>query len=74
MSDDPPPELPGSRFAGMTTNERLFVGGLLDSWQRAARIRDRQTMIKCLLRVDVTEWHAIKITDAVLANPAMYGF
>ncbi len=62
-----------SRYAGMTTNERLFEAGLLAEWNAAARSRNRERMIELLRKVDLgdqAEW----IVDTVLLNPGKYGF
>ena len=58
----------------MTTNERLFTGGLLDEWDAAAKSRDRNSMIEILKRVEFTHDEAASIADRVLANPEKYGF
>jgi hypothetical protein len=39
-----------SRYAGMTTNERLFDAGLLSKWDAAARSRNRERMIELLAK------------------------
>lgn len=62
-----------SRYAGMTTNERLFDAGLLSEWTAAARSRDRERMIDLLGKVDLAD-QAESITDTVLSNPGKYGF
>ena len=59
-------------LAGMTVNERLAARGLFESWEEAARARDRGTMILLLRRVAVP--NAPNVADAVLADPAFYGF
>ena len=61
------------RYAGMTTNERLFEAGLLSEWNAATSSRDRERMIELLGKVDLgdqAEW----IADTVLSNPEKYGF
>ena len=63
----------GSRFEGMTTNERLFQAGLLDQWDAAVRGRDRACMLRVLAEVDLTD-QAEAIADTVLRDPARYGF
>jgi len=60
-------------YSGMTTNERLFVAGVLDQFDDAARKRDRATMIELLSRVELGEQAAL-IADTILANPTRYGF
>jgi hypothetical protein len=44
------PEGEPINFAGMTVNERLFVAGLLDQWDDACRLRDRDAMIALPIR------------------------
>jgi hypothetical protein len=61
------------RYAGMTVNERLFVAGLLDQFDDAARRRDRQAMLAYLRRVAMTDNQATETTDTILANPGFYG-
>lgn len=63
-----------SNFGGMTVNERLFVAGLLGEWDAAIDIADRSSAIEILTRVDLSEDGAAWTVDAVLANPAKYGF
>jgi hypothetical protein len=56
----------------MTVNERLSAAGLLDHWDTAVRARDRNAMLALVRRVRV---EAPDFTvDAVLADPAHYGF
>lgn len=62
-----------TNYAGMTTNERLFVAGLLDEWGAAIEAHDRQVAIEVLGRVALAD-QAASIVDTTLANPAMYGF
>jgi hypothetical protein len=57
-----------SRYAGMTTNERLFDAGLLSEWTAAAHSRNRERMIELLAKVDLGD-QAESITDTVLSNP-----
>ncbi len=61
------------RFGGMTVNERLFVAGILDQFDDAARRRDRQAMLAYLRRVAMTDSQAVETTDTILANPSFYG-
>ena len=58
------------KYAGMTTNERLFEAELLESFDRAALQRDREDMISILGRVELGD-QAAQIVDAILANPTM---
>jgi hypothetical protein len=65
--------VPETKFAGMTTNERLFAAGLLDTFDQAARRRDRGRMVEVLGKVELAD-QAEKIVDAVFADPNRYGF
>jgi hypothetical protein len=60
-------------FAGMTTNERLYVAGLMPEWDAAAVSRDRKRMVEVLGKVGLAS-QADQIADTVLANPKRYGF
>jgi hypothetical protein len=62
-----------SNYQGMTVNERLVVAGLIDQWDAAVKRRDRDGMIETLKQVDLGS-DAERIADAVLKNPALYGF
>lgn len=61
-----------SDYSGMTVNERLFVAGLLEEYEQAARRRDRGAMIEVLARVGVQPPEAT--VDPILADPERYGF
>ena len=61
------PSVPESKFAGMTTNERLYTAGLLDLFDQAARRRDRALMIEVLGKVELAD-QAVEIVDAILAH------
>jgi hypothetical protein len=65
--------MPEAEYAGMTTNERLLVAGLLDAFDAAARARDRARMIEILGRVELGD-QADWIADTILADPQRYGF
>ncbi|HKR24056.1 MAG TPA: hypothetical protein VJS15_02265 [Allosphingosinicella sp.] len=56
----------------MTVNERLVETGLTGEWDEAVRARDRVRMLEIMHRVEVSPPEAT--VDAVLANPAGYGF
>jgi hypothetical protein len=64
---------PKPDFRGMTTNERLMAAGLLDDFDAAAKRRDRAAMIELFDRVDLAG-QAPAIADAILADPARYGY
>lgn len=59
---------------GMTVNERLFSLGLTDQWDKSAKSRNRQRMIEVLLQCAFSQEQSEQTTDAVLENPAKYGF
>jgi hypothetical protein len=40
-------------FAGMTINERLFVAGLMDSFDKAVTENDREGVISILKKVNL---------------------
>jgi hypothetical protein len=63
---------PQPDFDAMTVNERLFVAGLIDEFDAAARRRDRETMIELLARVAVArpEWSV----DLILRTPERHGY
>lgn len=58
---------------GMTTNERLAAAGLLESFDAAAKMQDRDRMIELLRRTDLAD-EAVAIAETILANPKRYGF
>lgn len=66
-------EQPGS-FGGMTVNERLSSAGLLGQWDEAIESGQCDRAIEVLMRVALSEHRAAATVDAVLANPARYGF
>lgn len=71
--DDAEPEKPEKpEYAGMTVNERLFVAGLLDRFDEAARARDRARMIALLSEVQVADPE--RSVNAILDNPGKYGY
>ncbi len=59
---------------GMTVNERLFGLGLIGQWDLAAKTRNRQMMIEILLKCSFSQEQSEQTTDAVLKNPAKFGF
>ena len=60
-------------YSGMTTNERLFVSGLLDKFDDAVLGRDRVKMIALLTQVDFNSEDASAMSDRILADPTLYG-
>jgi len=59
-------------YLGMTVNERLFAGGLLDEFDDATRARDRARVIALLSQVEVVELD--RSVNAILSNPRKYGY
>lgn len=57
---------------GMTGNERLFNLGLMERWDEAVAARDREAMLAIMRECEVDP--AEQPVDAILANPARYGF
>jgi hypothetical protein len=51
---------------GMTTNERLFVAGLMRAFEEAKARRDRSAMIELLCRVQFPQSSAEWIADRIL--------
>jgi len=64
----------GKIHGGMTINERLAELGLFEEWDRAVADRDRERMIKVMLKVELSEKQAESTVDTILANPTKYGF
>jgi hypothetical protein len=62
------------QLRGMNVNERLFEAGLLDQWDKAARVRDGAAMIELLVRVAISPTGAERIVSTVLANPDYFGY
>ncbi|MGA9462578.1 MAG: Imm27 family immunity protein [Terracidiphilus sp.] len=66
------PSQPEIDFAGMTTNERLYVAGLTQEWDAAAQSLDREKMVEVLFRIGLGN-QANHIAGQVIANPRRYG-
>jgi len=60
-------------YSGMTVNERLYVAGLLNAFDLAAKGRDRPRMVEILVSVYLPHAAAQETTDSILANPGFYG-
>ena len=44
-----------NKYAGMTVNERLYVSGLLDEFEKAVSEKDTETVIRILKEVELTD-------------------
>jgi hypothetical protein len=62
-----------SRYAAMTVNERLFVAGLLEALDKAARDGNRDAMVAYLITVEIGEEDAKKTVETILEHPTRYG-
>jgi len=60
-----------SKYDGMTTNERLWEAGILDSFDEAMRELDGVRMKELLVMVDLDD-QADHIVETILRNPELY--
>lgn len=44
-----------NKYAGMTVNERLWVSGLMDAFERAISGKDKDEAVRILTEVELTE-------------------
>jgi len=44
-----------NKYAGMTVNERLYVSGLLDDFEKAVGEKDIEEAVRILKEVELTE-------------------
>ena len=44
-----------NKYVGMTVNERLYVSGLLDEFEKAVSEKDTETVIRILKEVELTD-------------------
>ncbi len=58
----------------MTVNERLFTAGLVREFDAAIDSGNRQLAIQLLEQVAMSGDSAASTVDAVLADPAKYGY
>ena len=53
-----------NKYAGMTVNERLYVSGLLDGFDKAVQLKAVDLVISILKKVELTEENI----DPILKN------
>ena len=53
-----------NKYAGMTVNERLYVSGLLDEFDKAVQLKDVDVIISILKIVELTDENI----DSILRN------
>jgi len=44
-----------NKYAGMTVNERLYVGGVLDEFEKAIKEKNTEKAIRILKKVELTD-------------------
>ena len=44
-----------NKYAGMTVNERLYVAGLLDEFEKAVSDKNTEKVIRILKKVELTD-------------------
>lgn len=59
-------------LAGMSVNERMDARGFTEQWDGAVHARDRSAMLMLLRRVAMP--NPDLVINAILADPAAYGF
>ena len=52
-----------NRYSGMTVNERLFVSGLIDKFDKAVNKRDAEKIRSILKKVELTEENILPILE-----------
>ena len=52
-----------NKLKGMTVNERLYVSGLLDDFEKAIYKKDREEVIRILRMVELTDQNINPILD-----------
>ncbi|MGK9123896.1 hypothetical protein M1D52_07235 [Olivibacter sp. SA151] len=57
-----------SKYAGMTVNERLFVGELIDDFDKAVEKRDLAKVVSILREIELTD----ELIDPILQSLDLY--
>jgi hypothetical protein len=61
-------------WSAMAINERLFALKLFPEFDQAVAARNRSAIIDVLQRVHLSEADAAATADAILKDPARFGF
>ncbi len=61
------------KYDGMTVNERLFTANLLDAFDEAIRLANRERMIELLVKVEFSREAATRTTNSILSHPTRFG-
>ena len=51
----PPLQIMENKYAGMTVNERLYVSGLLDEFEKAVSEKNTDEAVRILKKVELTD-------------------
>ena len=60
-----------SKYLGMTVNERLYVSGLIDEFEKAVREKDVERVIFILNKIDIRDNESI---EAILQQEGLTAF
>lgn len=64
----------GEKIEVMTVNERLWHFNLFESFDAAARNRDKPRLIEILKEAKFSELQANETASVLLSDPAKYGY
>jgi hypothetical protein len=62
------------KIPGMTVNERLAHFGLFEAFDAAVASRQLDSIVSVLRQARLSERQALESAQAILSNPAHYGF